>query len=494
MFSLYVNFYNWALLFNIFFTSIVNSLFLSLIFFALVLYTFSNTKWIQSIFNVFKVIFLVFLIIFGFILFFKIYFILYYDFVVTYASQKIVVSNASKTKLISVYSHLTILGDILTLLCTIVSIICWVVLGERYLLKTNLNLVYFTTFLLFTFNMVQTQNIFIMVLFFELIFLPSLYFVYVSGYAKRVDESVKYLLLWTFFGSLLVLCGLLYLYTTYKTGNIYKLMQLSFSDTEVLLLFITFTLGFGVKLPLWPFHYWLTKVHVEAPAGFSIFLSGFLVKTALYCLHIFYILFVTKVTQQLLLGLVLFGVVDASCRMWAVVDIKRLIAFATIQEMNLIFLFLISTPNLSLSLVNLFILVHGLLSAVLFFLIDQLQKRFQTRNIFSIGALATRLVILPVFVWLAILIFRGFPIFIKFFIEWEMLMLLNETYFIIGFFYFLFFTVFAVLGFSRIFLIALYGHPKLKTIFWVDMLKKDLIILTILVFILFILLFCVLYF
>ena len=41
-------------------------------------------------------------------------------------------------------------------------------------------------------------------------------------------------------------------------------------------------LGFGFKVPIWPFHYWLTKTHVEAPSGFSMYLSGFLVKTALY--------------------------------------------------------------------------------------------------------------------------------------------------------------------------------------------------------------------
>jgi NADH:ubiquinone oxidoreductase subunit 4 (subunit M) len=43
-----------------------------------------------------------------------------------------------------------------------------------------------------------------------------------------------------------------------------------------------FFIGFGVKIPVWPFHYWLTRVHVEASTGFSIFLSGFLVKAAVF--------------------------------------------------------------------------------------------------------------------------------------------------------------------------------------------------------------------
>lgn len=40
-------------------------------------------------------------------------------------------------------------------------------------------------------------------------------------------------------------------------------------------------IGLGVKIPIWPFHFWLTKTHVEAPTYFSIYLSGFLVKTAI---------------------------------------------------------------------------------------------------------------------------------------------------------------------------------------------------------------------
>ena len=339
---------------------------------------------------------------------------------------------------------------------------------------------------MFTINMVYTSNLLIMFLFFELIFLPSLFFVYTLGYAKRVDKTIKFLLLWTLFGSLLVLFSLVYLYTITYTLNIRGILLIKFTTTEDALLLLLFFIGFGIKLPVWPFHYWLTKVHVEAPAGFSIFLSGFLVKTALYCFYFTYILFSNIVVKYIILGIVLWGTLDSSIRMWAVIDVKRLIAFATIQEMNLIFLFLLLSINFSYLLLNLFILVHGILSALFFFLIDQVQKRFQTRNIFSLGGLATYSIILPIILWLALLIFRGFPIFIKFFIEWELLLLLSETFYYFGLIFFVIINLFAVLGFSRVFLIILYGLPKHpKTIYLSDILKKDFIIILFLIGILF---------
>jgi len=39
-----------------------------------------------------------------------------------------------------------------------------------------------------------------------------------------------------------------------------------------------FLVGFGVKIPTWPFISWLLKAHVEASVEFSILLSGFIVK------------------------------------------------------------------------------------------------------------------------------------------------------------------------------------------------------------------------
>lgn len=81
---------------------------------------------------------------------------------------------------------------------------------------------------------------------------------------------------------------------------------------------------------------------------------------------------------------------------------------------------------------------------------------------------------LHLIVWFAILIFRGFPVFIKFFIEYELLITLINNFYIIGAIYFFVISFFGVIGFSRVWLSILYGQPTVKSSRL--LFKRDLII------------------
>jgi formate hydrogenlyase subunit 3/multisubunit Na+/H+ antiporter MnhD subunit len=77
---------------------------------------------------------------------------------------------------------------------------------------------------------------------------------------------------------------------------------------------------------------------VEAPSGFSIFLSGFLVKSAVFCFYKLILIFNIQCFYLLPVIICIIGMFDASIKMWSQTDIKKLIAYATVQEMNIIFL------------------------------------------------------------------------------------------------------------------------------------------------------------
>lgn len=384
-------------------------------------------------------------------------------------------------------------SDTIICLSFITSFISWIYLSERFMYKTHFFIFYFFIFIVCTINMVTTSNLLVMFVFFEFIFLPSLFFVYQFAYSKKVDKTISYLLKWTMSGSLLVLIALIYIYSLYSTLDVHKLSLITFSDYENFFLFIFIFIGFGIKLPIWPFYYWLTKVHVEAPAGFSIFLSGFLVKTAFFCLAFFTQLLLTKWSLILSITILLWGCIDASIRMWTCTDIKKLIAFATIQEMNLIVLFLFISGVNNYSILSIFLLVHGVLSSLFFFLVDQVQKTFGTRNILSISGSIYYLPTLSTLVWGALLVFRGFPFFVKFFIEWEILSLFITNYTIFGAIVFIIISVFGVLGFSRIWFSVMYGQPQ-NTVFPKDMLRLDLLVGLFLFFFLISLSFVIFYF
>jgi len=367
----------------------------------------------------------------------------------------------------------SILSDAVVLLAFSSGLTCVYLLGEKNLSKYLSNVNTFSIFLIAIILMVYTTNLLVMFVSFELLFIPTIYFIYSHGYVERVDKTLRILLYWTLCGAFLVLCSLSYLYFKYKTLNYYYLGIMEFSYNENLILFIMIFLGFGVKIPVFPFHYWLTKIHVEAPAGFSIFLSGFLVKAALYCFYFFNLIFNFKLGTQLVTAVAIFGIVESSIKMWTQTDFKKLIAFATIQEMNLILYLLVNSQNvLEYSLV-LFILIHGWLSTLMFLWVDIIQKKTSSRNIVYISGLGHTFPEIRYITWVIILLFSGFPLTIKFVIEWQVLatLVLNPTILVV----FVFFVVIVTggIGFVKQMLLLLYGLPKQDSTVNTTLSKRD---------------------
>jgi len=68
------------------------------------------------------------------------------------------------------------------------------------------------------------------------------------------------------------------------------------------------------------------------------YLSGFLVKSAVYGFYKLTNLFSSEINSVLFSTIAMMGVVDASLKMWGQTDLKKLVAYGTIQEMNLIYL------------------------------------------------------------------------------------------------------------------------------------------------------------
>lgn len=209
----------------------------------------------------------------------------------------------------------SVLSDAIVLLAFSSGLTCLYLLGEKNLSKYLSNVSVFSVFLVAIISMVYTTNLLVMFIGFECLFLPTLYFVYSHGYVQRVDKTLRILLYWTLLGAFLVLTSLGYIFYKYKTLSYFHLTSVKFSETENLLLYLCIFLGFGIKVPVFPFHYWLTKIHVEAPAGFSIFLSGFLVKAALFCFYFFNLIFESKLANQLVVTVAIFGVVESSIKM-----------------------------------------------------------------------------------------------------------------------------------------------------------------------------------
>ena len=85
--------------------------------------------------------------------------------------------------------------------------------------------------------------------------------------------------------------------------------------------------------------------------------------------------------------------------------------------MNIILLFLVINDNINDSSFILFIFIHGLLSILMFFTVDIIQKHTITRNLIEIGGLSFNFLKIKVILWYILILFMGFPLTVKFIIE-----------------------------------------------------------------------------
>ena len=197
-------------------------------------------------------------------------------------------------------------------------------------------------------------------------------------------------------------------YVNYKNSVVFK--------TACMLIF----LGFGVKIPVWPFHFWLTKTHVEASTAFSIFLSGILVKTAVLGLVKFKFIFL-GLNQFFIFFIIGYGVIDASLKLYSQVDFKKLIAYATVQEMSIMVMFIVFDSFFSRLALVYFCFFHTLISGLFFYINDMIYKRFGTRHINNVSGLINTQPLLASILVTSLFLFIGLPFTIKFYIEIQLL-------------------------------------------------------------------------
>src|SRR5580704_8283124 len=126
-------------------------------------------------------------------------------------------------------------------------------------------------------------DLFLFFLFWEVMLIPMYFLIGIWGHERRIYASIKFIL-YTMFGSILMLVGILWLFNatgTFDLPTIQSMVQtgqVAFSARTEMLLFGAFFLAFAIKVPLFPFHTWLPDAHTEAPTAGSIMLAGVLLK------------------------------------------------------------------------------------------------------------------------------------------------------------------------------------------------------------------------
>ncbi len=203
-----------------------------------------------------------------------------------------------------------------------------------------------------------------------------------TAYEKRresVEAALKYVMLCGT-GSLLALLGIILVHA--ETGSFSTQALGSASITSKALIVV----GFGAEAALFPLHLWLPDAYMAAPSTGNAVLSGITAEAAAYVVYK-----VSAGSPRLLsavLAAALLGAFTGNLAAYRQDDLKRLLAYSSVSNVNYILLGLAAGGAAS-SYALLHILAHGLLKAALFLLSGTLLLSFGTRSLEELrGALS----------------------------------------------------------------------------------------------------------
>ncbi len=249
------------------------------------------------------------------------------------------------------------------------------------------------------------QDAILFYVFFEAMLIPMFIVIGIWGGDNRIYATIKFFL-YTFFGSVFMLVSLIYMYNKAGSFEIADLHNVKLGLMPQMLIFLSFLVAFGVKVPMWPVHTWLPDAHVQAPTGGSVILAAVMLKIGGYGFLRFSLPMLPDGSRELA-WLVIFMSLTAVVYIGFIAlvqkDMKKLVAYSSIAHMGFVTLgfFLVypiikATGSSEGSLLGLQggmvqMMSHGFISGAMFLCIGVLYDRMHTRDITAYGGVSNRM-------------------------------------------------------------------------------------------------------
>jgi NADH-quinone oxidoreductase subunit M len=245
-------------------------------------------------------------------------------------------------------------------------------------------------------------DLFLFFLFWEVMLIPMYLLIGIWGHGRRIYAALKFVL-YTMFGSILMLVAILWLYRItavagYPTLDVAQIQSLLTNGSVTLplrteyLLFGAFFLAFAIKVPLFPLHTWLPDAHTEAPTAGSVMLAGVLLKMGIYGMLRFCLPFFPDAARKFapyIAVLAIIGIVYGALVAMVQVDLKRLVAYSSVSHLGFVVLGVFAFHQISIQGSVYQMLNHGISTGALFLCVGMLYDRRHTHLISEFGGIAT---------------------------------------------------------------------------------------------------------
>jgi NAD(P)H-quinone oxidoreductase subunit 4 len=247
---------------------------------------------------------------------------------------------------------------------------------------------YYSLLLLLNFSVVGAfvaENLLLFFLFYEIELIPLYLLIGIWGGARRGYAATKFLI-YTAISGIAILGSFLGLAWLSSTASFAYQADLAntLSLTQQLVLLGGLLVGFGIKIPLVPFHTWLPDAHVEASTPISILLAGVLLKLGTYGLLRFGVGLFPEAWSTIAPWLATWAVVSVlygALTAIAQTDMKKMVAFSSVGHMGYILLAAAASTPLSFVAAEVQMISHGIISALLFLLVGVVYQKTGTRDL-----------------------------------------------------------------------------------------------------------------
>ncbi|WP_271813776.1 complex I subunit 4 family protein [Clostridium beijerinckii] len=253
------------------------------------------------------------------------------------------------------------------------------------------------------FGVFISRDLFFFYLFFEIAVIPMYILIGVWG-STRKDYAAMKLTLYLLVGSAFILIVIIvtFVYANnlgVRSFDIQTLSTIEYSESFQKFAFFLMLIGFGILVPMWPFHTWSPDGHVAAPTAVSMLHAGVLMKLGGYgIIRVGVFLFPegAKYWVPLIAILSIANIVYGAMVAMAQKDLKFVIGYSSVSHMGYVLLGIASLNFEGIDGAVAQMFAHGIMTALFFTLIGNIYHQAHTREIAKFGGLIHQMPIVAI--------------------------------------------------------------------------------------------------